>query len=289
MAGKNRKSQVNIFYLIIFLSLFLSCKSTPDTTLGNSGFIPLDTNALAYILIDVKQARPILALLPVELSNDKQTRKMIDKTSFFTAAMFPKESTRLFQAVGWGNYPAFRAGMAFRFSRHWKKPAKETYWYSSTNNISLVLNSRQAFIGSSSANPVASAPGTEIPEGFNEFNRQSPVSCWIENPAPMLSGLLRGAGIPMQIPVRQLFVNLYPVAGNQCEALFRMRFENAAQARGMLALYNLAGNISSDSIITKLLFSNTPVQNGNNIDIKTAPMNERDISLLFEMIYIYLN
>jgi hypothetical protein len=289
LARKNRKSQINIFYVIFILILFHSCKTTPDTTLENSGFIPLDTNALAYILIDVKQARPILALLPVELFKDKQTRKMIDKTSFFTAALFPKESTRLFQAVGWGNYPAFRAGMAFRFSRHWKKPAKETYWYSSINNISVVLNSRQTFIGSSSANPAASAPGTEIPEGFSEFNRQSPVSCWIENPAPLLSGIIRGAGIPMQIPVRQLFINLYPEAGNQCTALIRMKFENTAQARGMLALFNLAGNFSSDSILVKLLFSNPPVQNGNNIDIKTASMNERDISLLFEMIYIYLN
>jgi hypothetical protein len=291
MACENRKSKINILFILILFSLFLSCKSTPDAALGNSNFIPLDTGALTYVFINVKQARPILNLLPVDILNDKQTKRMIDKTSFFAAALFPKESTRLFQAVAWGNYPSFRAGMAFRFSRHWKKrkSAKETYWHSSTNNLSLMLNSRQAFISSSIASPAAVAPGTEIPEGFGEFGMRSPVSCWIENPALLISGILRETGFPLQLPVRQLFINLYPTVGNQCEALIRMQFENASHARGMITLFNLAGNFPSDSILTKLLFSNPPVQNGNNVDIKTAAMNERDISLLFEMIYIYLN
>jgi hypothetical protein len=256
-----------------------------------NSFALLDKGALMYVFVDVKQAYPVLNLLPVELLNNKQTRKMIDKTSFCAAALFPQENRLLFQAAAWGNFPSFRATMAFRFNRHWKKQksAEGPYWHSSTNNLSLVLNSRQALVASSSAYPAAAAPGVKTPEGFNEFARQSPVSCWIENPAPLLSGILRETGIPLQIPVRQLFVNLYPAAENQCEALIRMRFENAAYARGMMALLNLAGNFSSDSIFTKLLFSNSPVQNGNNIDIKTAVMDERDISLLFELIFIYLN
>jgi hypothetical protein len=274
--------------------LIVNCKSTPEVTessLRDNSFAPLDTGALAYVFVNVKQARSVLNILPVELLKDKQTRNMIDKTSFCVAAIFPKENTRLFQAVSWGNYPSFRAGLGFTFSRKWKKvkSAGETYWHSSANNLSLVLNSEQAFVASSPSYPVASAPGVKTPESFSEFSRQSPVSCWVEDSAPLLSGILREAGLPLQVPVRQLFVNLYPAQGDQCEALIRMQFENATFARGMAALLNLAGNFSSDSVLAKLLFSNTPVQNGNSIDIKTAVMNERDLSLLFNMFFIYLN
>jgi hypothetical protein len=281
------------FSLLIVLCslLIINCKTTPDTVVQNLNFVPLDSGALAYAFINVKQARPILDLLPVKILNDKQTRRMIDKTSFCAAALFPKESTRLFQAAAWGNYPSLRAGVAFSFSKHWKKlkSAGGKYWHSSAYDLSLVLNSKQAFAASTPSYHVAAAPGVKTPEGFSEFGMRSPVSCWIENPAPLIFGILNEIGVPLQIPVRQLFINIYPAPGNQCEAIIRMQFENTAHARGMMALFNLTGNFSPDSILTKLLFSNTPVQSGNNVDIKTAVMDERDISLLFQMIFIYLN
>jgi hypothetical protein len=292
MRNKIFQNKVVRLLLIALCSfLIVNCKTTPDTVVQNLNFFPLDPGAIAYAFIYVKQARPILDLLPVKILNDKQTKKMIDKTSFCAAALFPKESTRLFQAAAWGNYPSLRAGIAFIFSKYWKKikSAGEKYWHSSAYNLSLVLNSEQAFVASSPSYPVSSAPGVKTPEGFGEFGMQSPVSCWIENPAPLLSGLLNETGIPLQIPVRELFINLYPAPGNQCEAIIRMQFENAAYARGTMSLFSLAGNFSSDSIPAKILLSNPPVQNGNKIDIKTAVMNEKDISLLFQMIFIYLN
>jgi hypothetical protein len=292
MRNKIFQNKVVRLLLIVNCSLLIvNCKSTPDTVVQNLNFVSLDPGAIAYAFINVKQARPILDLLPVKILNDKQTKKMIDKTSFCAAALFPKESTRLFQAAAWGNYPSLRAGIAFTLSKYWKKikSAGGKYWHSSAYNLSLVLNSKQAFVASSPSYPVPAASGVKTPEGFSEFGMQSPVSCWIENPAPLLSGLLNETGIQLQIPARQLFINLYPAPSNQFEAIIRMQFENAAYARGMMGLLNLAGNFSSDSTLEKLLFSNTPVQNGNNIDIKTAVMDERDISLLFEMIFIYLN
>jgi hypothetical protein len=282
-------------FLIAHCSLFIiNCKSAPaaETSLIENDFAPLDTGALAYLFIDVKQARSIINLLPVEILNDKQTRQMIDKTSFCTVAVFPKESVRRFQAIAWGNYPSFRADMAFTFNKHWKKikSSGETYWHSPANKLSLMVKSGQAFVVSSPSpvNPMTTAHGLKTPEGFSDFNSQSPASCWIENPAPFLSGILRETGLPLQISVNQLFINLYPAAQKQCEAIIRMQFENASFARGMMALLNLAGNFSSDSILTKLLLSNPPVQNGNYLDVKTAVMDEKDISLLFEMIFIYL-
>jgi hypothetical protein len=275
--------------------LIVNCKSAPGVTesfLTDEGFAPLDTGALAYVFVEIKHAGSILNLLPVEVLKDKQTKKMIDKTSFCTIALFPEESARHFQIVAWGDYPTFRAEMALRFNKHWYKikTSGESYWHSPINNLSLMLNSEQAFIVSSPfpVNPATTATVVKTPEGFNEFNRQSPVSCWIENPAPFLSGLLRETGFPLQISVNQLFINLYPFSLNQCEAIIRMQFENASFARGMQALLSLAGNFSSDSILAKLLLSNPPVLNGNNVDIKTAVMDEKDISLLFEMIFIYL-
>jgi hypothetical protein len=286
---------VCIFLIAHSSFLIANCKSAPGVTessLIESGFAPLDTGALAYLFIDVKQARPVLDLLPVEILNDKQTRQMVDKTSFCTVALFPEKSARRFQIVAWGNYPTFRAEMAFKFNKHWQKikTSEESYWHSPANNLSLMLNSGQAFVVSSPSpiNPATTAYVLKTPEGFSDFNRQSPVSCWIENPAPFISGLLRETGIPLQISVDQLFINLYPVSHNQCEAIIRMQFENASFARGMQALLNLAGNFSSDSILTKLLLSNPPVQNGNYLDIKTEDIKEKDISLLFEMIFVYL-
>lgn len=291
---QNKKFQ-NRFTGLLFFALcsllFANCKTTPDIIQQNYTFVPLDPGALAYAYINVKQARPIFDLLPVKMLNDKQTRRMIDKTSFCTAALFPKESTRLFQAAAWGNYPSLRAGISFSFSKYWKKlkSAGEKYWHSSAHDLSLVLNSKQAFIASSPSYPVAAAPGVKAPEGFSEFDMRAPVSCWVENPVPLLTGILNESGLPLQIPARQLFINLYPAPSNQCEAIIRMQFENAAYARGIISLLNLAGNFSSDSLPAKILFSNPPVQNGNNVDIKTAAMDEKDISLLFQMIFIYLN
>jgi len=275
--------------------LLLSCQTapkTPDAALMETGFL-LDSGASVYIVADAKRARSIIDLLPIEELNDKQTRQMLEKTDFFTAALFPKESGRRFQLAAWGNYPSFQAGMAFTFSRQWQKRRSETgqnFWYSGANGLSISMDSKQAFVISSKDDtpyyPVTAAQGVQPPEGFGEFRVESPFSCWMEDPAPFINQMISGSGLPIQIPARKLFINISPAA-EQYEAAVRIQFDSAAQARGIAAIINLASNFISggsgqDSILVSILFSNPSVQNGNNLDIN-ASLSEAEISMLFNL------
>jgi hypothetical protein len=293
-------------FLLVFSVLFLSCQTAPkvpDAALMETG-VPLDAGADVYILADVKKVRPIIDLLPFEELNDSQTRQMLERTDFMAAALFPQESGRRFQLAAWGNYPSFQAGLAFTFSRQWKKRRSETgqnYWYSGANGLSISMDSKQAFVAASSNDtpyyPVTPAPGVEPPEGFSEFRKNaegisSPLACWMEDPAPLINRTLAGAGIPIQIPARKLLINLFPAAEGQYEATIRMQLENSIQARGIAAILSLAGNFVSGesgpgSILALILFSNPPIQNGSYIDIKTAVLSENDISGLFQMFLLY--
>ena len=304
MAGKNYKSlgklftnlslRTTLFFLGVILFL-ASCRTTQKTyeeAFGEAQFVNLDQGASVYVLANAKQARPILDLLFKEEMNNKQVRNMIDKTDFFTAALFPEESGRRFQITSWGNYPSFRAGMGFSLSKSWKKKrsAEGSYWYSQSNRLSIEMSSKQAYIAALANDtpvaPKAPAPGVEIPEGFNEFSRGSYLSFWLNEPAPMFSKVLSNAGLPIRFPVQRLFVSLSAETAGQYEAVMRLKFENASQARGMAAIFNLAGNFASGgsgSIIASIFFANAPVQDGLFLDIKTAVLSENDLSLLFQM------
>ena len=294
-------------FLSLLLLFILSCKTTPnipDEALIETG-IPLDSGAVVYIVADAKRARSIIDILPIEELNDSQTRQMMERTVFFVAALFPRESGRRFQLAAWGNYPSFRAGMAFTFNRQWQKRKSETgqsFWYSGANRLSISMDAKQAFAASSLDDtpyyPAAAAPGIKPPEGFNEFRRNaegitSPLSCWLEDPAPMINRMIGGVGIPIQIPAKKLMINLFPASEDgQYEASVRIQFESAIQARGIAAVLSLAGNFVSGgsgqgSILALILFSNPPVLNGNYIDIKTDTLSKDEISGLFQMFLLY--
>jgi len=303
--NKTRRSLLIAHYSLLIL-IFLSCQTAPkipDAALMETG-IPLDSGARVYILADVTKMRPIIDLLPIEELNDSQTRQMLERTDFLAAALFPEESGRRFQLAAWGSYPSFQAGMAFTFSKQWQKRRSETgqnFWYSGVNGLSISMDSKQAFVAASKNDtpyyPVTAAPGVEPPEGFNEFRKNaegisSPLSCWMEDPAPLINQMLGIAGIPIQIPARKLFINLFPAAEGRYEAAIRIQFESAVQARGIAAILTLAGSFVSgesglSSILALILFSNPPVQNGNYIDVKTAALSEDNISGLFRMFLLY--
>ena len=223
---------------------------------------------------------------------------MLDRTNFFTAALFPAESGRRFQLAAWGNYPRSQAGMAFSFDRGWqnrRSASGSSYWYSSANKLSIAITSKQAFVAASVTNEPAdpfAVPGAEIPQGFNSFRQGSqglpgsPLSCWMANPGPAIARIMNNAGLPLRFPVQQLFINLYNMEEQQYEALIRFQFENASQARGMASILNLAGSFISDTRIAMLL-ANPPVHNGANLDIRTARLNERELSLLLQMFSLY--
>ncbi|MDR2964360.1 MAG: hypothetical protein LBU88_01125 [Treponema sp.] len=276
---------------VFFISFLISCQSVPkqfDALLQDT-HIPLDTGASVYLFVNVKQSRSIIDLLPIEELQDTHTKQMLDRTDFAAAALFPSESGRHFQLAAWGKYPNSRASMALGANRYWDKQsnsAGKTYWYARSAGLSIAMTSRQAFAVSSVSrgqpiDPYAASPGAEIPEGFNDFAGGVPLSCWINNPAPFISGILSNAGIPLRFPVQQLFINLYPAGEGKYEALIRLIFETATQARGASTVLALASGFApADFELALILLANPPVQNGRNIDIKTARLSEDDIKVL---------
>jgi len=284
-------------WLILFL-LFFSCRSAPEvpyTELTEAGGLPLESGASVYILADAKEARQILDILPIEELSNKQTRQMLDRTNFFAAALFPKESGRRFQLVAWGDYPNSGANMAFGMNKNWKKrrsAAGYPWWYSQADGLSIALNSRQAFVYASADNapgdPVTAGGGVEIPEGFSEFRRDAPFSLWLDDPGLIINRMLNNGGLPVSLPAEKLFIVLFPAAEGQYEAVVRLQFESTSLARGMTAILALAGSFirngsGQNTLLSMLLFANPPVQSGRNLDIKTAVLSEEKIVQLLEL------
>jgi hypothetical protein len=303
MAGKNYKSinkararaASSCGLWLIFL--FLSCKSTPvksDSIFEGMDTVPLDKGAFAYIFTDVKEARPILDILPVQQLKNWQAAIILENTDVAAAALFSKESDRHFQITGWGNYPSLRARVALFFNTTWKRRRSEmgSYWHSAIQKLSVVVNSKQVFAVSwhdSYGSPLPLSPGVKMPEGFTQFMRGAALSCWMESPGLLLNQILSKEGIPVNLPAEQLFLSLYPRDENQYEVLLRLRFENAVQARTIATVLALANTFASEqkSIMASIFFANPPVLSGQNLDIKTALLSEKEITLLLEMFLLY--
>jgi len=300
---------------LLLIILLITCKSNPAVPEGflqDEKFLPLDSGASVYLIADVPRARSILGLLPIEELNDSQVKQMLDRTDFAAAAFFPAQSGRRFQLSAWGNYPSFQAGFAFAFNKNWKKrnsPSGGSYWYSAASRLSLAVNSKQVFAASSlNSTPVdplsagsssfSNQTGIEIPDGFNTFRVGSPLSCWLTDPGKVISGIFENAGIPIQFPVKQLFINLFP-AGENYEAVLNFQLESSMHARGMAAMLNLASAFisgepkpqsensppNSGLIFAALLFKNPPSQNDRSLEIKTGILNETEIKLMFNIFF----
>jgi hypothetical protein len=277
--------------LIIFLLISLfSCKTTPVSpkiNLETVNSLPFEKGAFAYIFADVKKARPIIELLPIEELNNKQTKQILDKTRFFAAALFTQDSGRRYQIAAQGNYPRSNAALAMSLDKGWQKRRSSSgieYWYSHANRVSILLGATYAYAAASLTNeplePFVPQPGIEIPEGFNEFRKDSPISCWIANPSVMLTRMF--AGLPVQSVVN-IFFNLLPVQEGQYEAVIRLQFENPSHARGMAVIFSLASGFSSNTLSSFL--QNPPVVNGSSVDIKSPPLVEKEIKTLLELFF----
>jgi len=287
-----RKSSCRLCGSWLILLLFISCRTFPKTAdafLKTTSSLPLENGASVYIIADVKKARSIIEILPIEELKDRQTKLMLDKTNFFAAALFPQKSGKRFQIAAFGNYPSSQADFVLSLSKGWQTQRSKTgdsYWYSAANRLSMVINHRQAFIAASLRNepndPLTLPPGVEIPEGFKDFSGNSPLSCWLENPGPVVTGILNNAGVPLRTPVQGLFINLFPVGQASYQAVIRLKFENPSHARGMASILNLASG-RAPANLTAFFFANPPAQNGNNVDIKTALLGEKEIAMLFTL------
>jgi hypothetical protein len=294
-----RNSRKTFFFILLLIICvpFFSCQTTPvipDVFMEDAKFVPLASGASVYIFADVEMGKSIINLLPIEELKDRQAAMILDRTNFVTAALFPPESGFRFQLAAWGNFPASRADMAFGMNKNWKKNRSvkgQSYWFSNTERLSIAIASKQIFAAASlnetPVNPFADLPGAEIPEGFNQFRQKAPLSCWLVNPDITIEQFLVAAGIPMRFPLRQLFVNIYSVSaqdGEQYEAVIRFQLESTFQARGMAAILGLAGNFGADDMLAAIFFANPPVQNGNNVDIKTAVLSESELLQFFNFI-----
>jgi hypothetical protein len=251
--------------------------------------------------MDVQNARPILGGMNFPGMDAKSTKQVLDMTKTAVAAVYPP-GPRRFQAVAWGKYPAFRAGLSFAFGSQWKKTRSASgasYWHSGRAGLSLSLNASQAYV--SDGDPFAPSPGTALPEGFGVFSRGSVLACWLPEPDVPISRLITALGLPLQIPAEEVFFGLYPAEGNY-EALIRIEAPSVSQARALTVLINLtrsflpgmesrapAGDLSAidPAVLAIHLFANPPVQDGVFLTIKTAPLSETEITLLLNVFAIY--
>jgi len=271
--------------------------------------IPLEPGGLAYIIADTKTSGPILENLNIVEINKRVYRQLLDRTNFITAAIYPQGNDLRFQLSARGRYPVSRIKTFFGFSKYWKKARSPesgmSYRFSSVHRMSVAVNSAQAFVSSFGSAASAAAPysavGTEAPEDFFETGKGSALSCWLENPSPMLNKYLEDMGIDLAIPAQRLFISFFPVNNQGYEANLLLQFPFTAQARAIGNLlsmgrdYNTLNEDTADhaaisapaedsrEILVSILFSNPPVHDDKNLTIKTNALSVEEISLLFDM------
>jgi len=272
----------------LILLFLISCQSTPkipSINLETTDSLPFENGANTYVFADAKKARSIIELLPIPELNNKEIMQMLDKTRFFAAALFQEKNGRRFQIAAQGNYPS-NAAIALSLNKEWQKRrgASGEYWHSPANGISVLMDTSYAYTAATNSSepfePFSPQPGVKVPKDFNEFRKDSPLSCWIANPAVLLSNLF--VGLPVQ-SISNLFFNLSPMPDEKYDVVIRLQFENPSHAKGMAVILSLAVGFSSDPLISAFL-SNPPTVNGNNIDIHCAPLSENDIKNILDLI-----
>jgi hypothetical protein len=294
-----------------------------------NGPLPLDGGAMLYLVAEVPQARSLLDRISIEGLAKEDAAQILDKTRYAAAAIFPPNSGTRLQAVAWGNYPSFGAGLAFASAREWKKQQSSAgpFWYSADRDISLAFNKVQAFAAlgpvergpgftsgtGPSAGPYTRGPGVAIPGSFNAFKEGACLALWMENPAGPLDRFLEGLRLPIRIPAEEFLAALVLLsspeeiagsgfqggaarpggAGPLYEIRLRIRAPSETNARSLMALFSTArifipgaGN-SGRSELLSLLFARPPEQDGPYLNLRSAPVTEEDIALLFTLFSIY--
>jgi hypothetical protein len=299
---------------LLFLSLFFSCATSPkipDPFEEESGFLPLEPGASVYLMVNVPGCRPVLDMVTIQGMNEKQSREILNRTKTAAAAFYPEGTERRFQAVAWGRYPGFRGNLALTAGKDWKKSRSNTggtYYHSARDGLSVALNASRAFVSGAGpgnhVDPFSPPPGTESPEGFAEFRRGAVLSLWLTEPALLADRFFDSLGLPLQFPAEQLFVSLFPHVREGAdgdtgehgmyEALIRIETSGVSQARALLTLISMirlyapeAGGADGAAALAALLFANPPVQDGRNLNLRTAVMDAAEIALLFGLFSVY--
>jgi len=307
--------------LFIICYLLFACKSTPkmtELTPLESGIVPLDKGASAYVLIDVINARPILEKISYIPMTDKNIKTMIDKTRSAVLAVFTpsSEETRRYEMVSWGSYPASGSSIAFGSNKNWTKQRSASsnmvYWHSAKSQMSVAVSPSRAYVLAAMTqdphDPVPSSEGIKIPDGFGEFGKGAVLSCWLSNPRSVFTQKLREMGIPLEIPAEQFFISLFPAveqasaskpaSRSAYEAHIKIVVPSVSQARAVANVIAFArafmppaqsdedGESARNSAVAlaSILFANPVIQEGNSLLLKTPPLGVNEISLLFSML-----
>jgi hypothetical protein len=285
--------------LLFALNFLFSCATAPKISGSPDGYLPLEPGALLYTVIDAEKAGPILEYIPIREISGAQLKQVLDMTHSAAVAVYDGGPVK-FQAAARGRYPAFRAGLSFAFSRDWKKKksaAGPSYWRSETDNLSIALNSEQAFV--SDGDPYAAKPGTRIPEDFAGFCVNSAIAFWLPQPSRPVNAFLDILEIPLQIPADELFAGLYETetkGGDPgfYEVLIRIKTPSISQARALVTLINLArvfigGLTETEGLqsLARLFFANVPEQDGIYLNIRTPAMEKEELALLFNVFSVY--
>ena len=276
----NRSLLIPLFSFFIFLFSFFSCKTAPfitDEAFDETGSLPLDRGAFAYIVIDVPHARPILNNTNFVDMNDKLIKQILDKTRSAAAAVYvpwaanKTPELRRYQLAAWGKYPASGAKAALGAIKGWEKFQTDSgldYWYSSESGLSLAVTKKKISLlatfksasdtqsDSSAVLPPPSLPppivpfsdtGIAIPEGFSTFRQGSVISCWLEQPGSVINQRLASMGIPIEIPAEQFFINIVPAhepenhkGETRYEANVKVQVPSALQARALTSIFTFA-------------------------------------------------
>jgi hypothetical protein len=290
--------------------LLFSCASAPkaaDPLSGGAEYLPLNRGALAYMVIDTKEARPILdglsGRLPVTAAGEKQTKQLLDRTESAALAVFDAGGGGYVQAAAWGGYPVRRAGVSFAFDRNWKRRksgAGYSYWYSERNRAAVALSASQAFMSMKTSGPggppepAGPAPGVLIPEDFAAFRQGAALALWLPEPQSSIGRLMQAMELPLQIPAEEAFAALHPGgeggSGKRYEALLRIRTPAASQARALTSLFSMAVYLTAGTeeregpaALAAILFANFPVQDGRYVTLRTAAMDVETIAFFFEI------
>ncbi|HCC37096.1 MAG TPA: hypothetical protein DEQ14_05515 [Treponema sp.] len=307
---KHMRNPAGFVSLALLFLLAVSCRTLPEISgpfSAGETAIPLEPGAIAYILADVKNARPILNFLPIRELNENQAGQILDRTQSAVVAVYPRESGRRFQLAAWGDFPTGQAGIALGLSKEWKKARSQagySYWYSQAGGLSLAINAKQAHVAAVSAgvppDPISHSPPVQFPADFIAASAGSIISCWLENPGTTVNRLFEAMGLPLQLPAERMYITIFPNenpaqdSGLRYRAAIKIEASGESQAKALETLFSMARVFSSQAPETNgvvslaaVLFANAPVRDGKYLELQTAPLTEKDIALLFSFFSIY--
>jgi hypothetical protein len=181
------------------------------------------------------------------------------------------------------------------FSSAWKKvksPTGNRYWYAPAGGLGLALGPKLALVSSGDPFAPEKLLPEDIPGEFALFRQSLAVAGWIPNPREPVNNFLSVLQIPIQIPAEEIFFGAARAGEDRdkWELVFRIRTGSANQARALVTLFGLARiGIAAGAVpeAVRPLFSNLPVQDGAILMLRSGPMDEKQIALLFNAFSVY--